>query len=168
MTVIVGHKDGWMVADTREMIQDEVLPTVAKKIQKIGTHSIVGAAGDAGFHTFAIEALQDASEDVNRAIPVISEWLRKESGESDYYVVLVNHKRELWLIDSHGAASQVTEDFTAIGSGGLPTEMYLKGLSVNRPNHRITAQDAAMAIGEVADRLTSIGHNTYTLELTSE
>lgn len=140
MTCIIAHRDGWMASDSlSSSVTGYRLPTVAKKITVVGNHTLIGAAGQAGFPQFAKEVLPDAAEDVDKTVEVLSKWLRENSPKPDVELLLVNNRRKLYYVSCDGVAHEVSEDFDfwAIGSGAEYAMGYLEGIAYLQGNRQI-------------------------------
>jgi 20S proteasome alpha/beta subunit len=156
-----------MVSDSLAVSNhDRIFGGAVKKLFKLGDHTVIGVSGNAGFDQAAKEALADAAEDVNRAVPVLADWIGSHFHEEfGYTVLLVNKKRELFEIDSLGAILPVDLDYWCIGSGGEVAQAFLTGRWATAPNYKIASLDGELAVKYTASALTSVDNRCQTVSL---
>lgn len=136
-----------MAGDVKEVFNNP-------KILNLG-HTLVAAAGDAGFTHYAQEALADAAESPLSSALVLGKWMREQylGGKLDMDILVVNSQQQLTLIDCRGCQLEVKGDFYCIGSGGEIARAYLMGLT---KGDLPTVDQAKAAIAYTASRLAGV------------
>lgn len=162
MTCVIAHRDGWTVADTRGMQGPQILPCVFKKVVRVGppgesAHTLIGIAGQASvIHDFEAVAA-DAGEDVNKCAEIFRQIMQELKPECGGSCLLVNNKREMYMLDSLGASSRLTPEteFEVIGSGQDVAYGYL--YRCQQQNGHVTQEDAMNAIRAASTRDVAVG-----------
>lgn len=152
MTCIIGHRDGWMVADQRVTFGPIIGPYEVRKIKR-GPGILVGTAGESLFGSL----VQDAMESGNIAPGVkgIVDLVRGLSEPEGNAMVLT--RGGIWEVDSAGCSYRIESPWWAIGSGNELAQGWLAAVSDMRP---VTLRDAQAAIAFAATRLNNVGHGT--------
>lgn len=161
MTCIVAHRDGWMVADKRQIWgQYGRGPFEVLKIRR-WHFSLVGFAG-ATDHIYGAITADDYDKDPADAVCRI---MRDAKGD-DEYTALVCKRGELGVISGHGVYHSLQANclWWAIGSGMDAALGYLAGIS--RHAHKIGPEDAAEAIRFASEIDVGVGDGCHVEVLT--
>jgi hypothetical protein len=100
MTLIIGHRNGWMVADRRSRFGECVRPIDVSKIINIEGVALVAAAGNSGFGQLASTELASHGGDADVLIGSLSKYIRDNT--PDINLLVVTRAGRLCIIDEKG------------------------------------------------------------------
>src|SRR5690349_6366504 len=124
MTVIVGHRKGFMVADTLSTLGGNwKTPAPTHKIMDY-KHTLLGIAGDSGFQQ-VVHPYLVGCKTPDKLKDVLFEYCQ-ENAQQEYLFVMVNNQNELFY-GVGGFYKEISPelDYFAVGSGGDLTQGYL-------------------------------------------
>ena len=154
-----------MVADTRMSGGGEICDVFAKKILKVGHHSLLAAVGE--FHVLQIveEVLKDTAQaDTQTLVNQLCIFLRSYPKEMDAELVVVGKHADIYVIATVGAYYEPEGEYYATGSGRGPALGYLKGLERGRGGPT-TMKDAAQAVVFSSTIDSGVNNRLYGLSL---
>lgn len=124
MTLIIGHRDGWMVADQMTAFHNERAPIVVEKIVNLG-YALLAASGESGFRQHAAKALKGKT--ARTIVPAIVKHIKDTS--QDIQVLIVTKSRRMCFIDEKGCVYDLKpeQDWWAIGSSRDTAKGFLAG-----------------------------------------
>lgn len=118
--MLVGHKDGWLVADKMSTYMGTTFTT--NKLIPLGKQAIIGIAGETSLKFKVPVAKLTRSKDLIKAL---CDFMDSTSNGS--LMVLVRKGHRPLLITDDGAWLEAPHDYWAIGSGGDLVTGYLAG-----------------------------------------
>lgn len=162
MTLVIAHRDGWVVSDLRAMEADRtVFPGKVQKATRL-SNTIIGSAGAWSFHQRMAPVLTDIRNNESEAISMLSSYLMArfdEGNDINMDFLVVNRKRELTYMDSTGAYLAVEGDFHCIGSGSVAGWAYLTAVQ-RTGNGKILPMHAEQAIHYISTLEPTVGYET--------
>lgn len=151
MTLIIAHRDGWMVADRR--IMDGPGRIGNYKVDKIQRHQrlrlLVGCAGtmgNVGLIRDLLDELETEAESV--VIKRVANLCREQDGKNDCQLLILTPTR-LVEIDHGGGIFEVRPSHGAVGSGTVPAMAWLNGYCGSNPLGLEVAQAAIDYVSSV-------------------
>lgn len=125
MTVIVGHRKGFMAADSLTLMNELwKTPVPTQKIYDF-KHTLLAFAGDAGFRQWAEPRLKTKTASKLKESLI---QLCQDNATASYQFLLVNNRSEL-LYGSAGFWKDVSDlEYYAIGSGGDIVQGFVGGV----------------------------------------
>lgn len=114
MTVIVGHRDGWMVADMMSSIHNNIF--MVDKIVKL-THGLLASAG----HSLLKQVIKPKADTLEQLLTYVRDT------KNDNQIIYVGRDRALLYIADQGITYDPPLDFWASGSGQDMVLGYLAG-----------------------------------------
>lgn len=150
MTLIIAHRDGWMVADRRTTFDGGLIgPYRINKIKR-GRSLLVASSGNGVFADLILEALAPSPPDEFRAVVQVFRDRGSEIG--GHALALMD--RGIFELTSRGGAVQLDADFWAIGSG---YQFALGWLGAIVSQRKLEIGDALHAITFTSTRVNDVG-----------
>lgn len=163
MTLIIAHRDGWMVADRRTVFEDCLIgPYRVNKIKR-GRALLVACAGNGVFADLVGDALAPSPPDELRALA----QLFRDKGSDIGGHALALTRDGICEITSRGGVVHLDADYWAIGSGYPFALGYMQGRSAAGTCPVDTAL-AVDAINFVATLVNNVGDGHQLERLESE
>jgi hypothetical protein len=163
MTCIIGHRDGWMVADVAHSFTDLTrVPCYTSKLCHWALPAAAGrikimwaTCGSAVLHDKTVRAVEDD------AIQELTAVFRAHPGEGEALVVCGTG--DLYHIASSGALMRLTAEYWAIGSGYQAALGYLRGQHEGLSEAHVTIEEAKRAIGFASELCMDVSKETTDL-----
>lgn len=160
MTCIIGHRDGWMVADVAHTFNDHTTcPCYQSKVWRAGVRPAEGERipwqltmlwATCGASVLKDLVLDHLSEHQDKSPVVeISKVFRQNPDKGEALIVTAGG--DIFHIASSGAILNITGDYWAIGSGYQAALGYLRGVRHQGDKGKpVTIEDAQQAIAMAA------------------
>lgn len=151
-----------MVSDQRACGNETISPFKAIKISCL-SDTLIGAAGDWGFHQRAAAILKDIRQNQSAAVEMLSAYMMAAYDENkdkhDNALVIVNRRRELTYMNPTGAYVDIEGDFFCLGSAAVAGFAYLT--AVQRTGQgKVLPMHAEQAIHYISTLDPTIGYET--------
>ena len=135
MTLVLAHRDGWMIADRR--IMDGSLQVNRYRLNKIQRHPrlplLVGCAGSMSNVSLIRDLLDESETDVESVvIKRLANLCRQEDGKNNSELLILTPTR-LVETDHGGGIFELEAQYGAIGSGGQQAMAWNAGACAGRP-----------------------------------
>jgi ATP-dependent protease HslVU (ClpYQ) peptidase subunit len=168
MTCIIGHRDGWMVADRRISARGWIGPYDVRKIAKTSYHdtALVGVAGTMALLGPVHKTVNDCGMNEEELLSKLSSMLRDREDKQDA-TFLVLTREHLIEVDPAGGLFWLDTDLWAIGDGAPAALGYLRGMERGGVKGLIPAH-AEEAIAFSGKLNTAVGDGTQVETLKKE
>lgn len=154
MTLIIGSKAGWMVADRRALHQGETWPIEVHKIHSYSEY-LIASSGDSAIRSRLAKEIANSE---NRPVETIIERARAGAVCSD---VLLVGKDRLELFMDNGHREIISSDWWCIGSGAHIAYGYL--IALENTNYADVRNDYTVsmdAVSVAAKLLPGVSYNS--------
>lgn len=157
MTLIVGHKSGWVVADKRANYSGETWPLEVNKIHRF-SGCLAASAGDSSVRTKLHNSLA-----MHHGVSSYADWINSAQAGCDNSHVLCVHKGSLELFTGGGCIESIDAHWWAIGSGAHIAYGYLS--AIEEMYGYVLFSNAVNAVRIASRLLPSVSENCYVLKV---